>query len=127
VTTLYDIGGSVRLPQHPCTVWLDRPFGPDEVPVAVAATFARGGRNFQRTHDAAAERRTAHENESLRATLGRVHVEAAQTEERCIELAGGFLGRKTAILESARETRGEATETRASVVRLTRGVTRTHE
>jgi hypothetical protein len=39
--------------------WLDRPFGPDEVPVAVAATFARGGRNFQRTHDAAAERRTA--------------------------------------------------------------------
>jgi hypothetical protein len=28
------------------------------VPVAVAATFARGGRNFQRTHDAAAERRT---------------------------------------------------------------------
>ena len=39
--------------------WLDRPFGDDEVPVAVAATFARGGRNFQRTHDAAAERRTA--------------------------------------------------------------------
>jgi hypothetical protein len=39
--------------------WLDRPFGPDEVPAAVAATFARGGRNLQRTHDAAAERRTA--------------------------------------------------------------------
>jgi hypothetical protein len=39
--------------------WLDRPFGPDEVPAAVAATFARGGRNFQRTHDAVAERRTA--------------------------------------------------------------------
>ena len=39
--------------------WLDRPFGEDEVPVAVAATFARGGRNFQRTHDERAERRTA--------------------------------------------------------------------
>ena len=39
--------------------WLDRPFGPDEVPGAVAATFARGGLNFQRTHDAAAESLTA--------------------------------------------------------------------
>ena len=39
--------------------WLERPFGDDDVPAAVAATFARGGRNFQRTHDAAAERRTA--------------------------------------------------------------------
>jgi hypothetical protein len=39
--------------------WLDRPFGEDEVPVAVAATFGRGGRNFQRTHEAGAERQTA--------------------------------------------------------------------
>ncbi len=39
--------------------WLDRPFGEDEVPPAVAATFARGGRNFQRTHSQAGERRTA--------------------------------------------------------------------
>jgi hypothetical protein len=39
--------------------WLDRPFGEDEVPGAVAATFARGGRNLQRTHDLPAERRTA--------------------------------------------------------------------
>jgi len=39
--------------------WLARPFGDDEVPTAVAETFARGGRNFQRTHDANAERRTA--------------------------------------------------------------------
>lgn len=38
--------------------WLPRRFGPDEVPAAVAATFARGGRNLQRTHDAAAEART---------------------------------------------------------------------
>ena len=40
------------------TRWLDRPFGEEEVPAAVAATFARGGRNFQRTHDADAERLT---------------------------------------------------------------------
>ena len=38
--------------------WLERPFGPDEVPGAVAATFARGGRNFQRTHGEEAERGT---------------------------------------------------------------------
>lgn len=39
--------------------WLERPFGEHDVPVAVAATFARGGRNFQRTHGDAVERRTA--------------------------------------------------------------------
>ena len=39
--------------------WLERPFAEDEVPAAVAATFSRGGLNFQRTHDEAAERRTA--------------------------------------------------------------------
>ena len=38
--------------------WLDRPFGPDEVPAAVSDTFARGGRNLQRTHGEQAERRT---------------------------------------------------------------------
>lgn len=39
--------------------WLDRPFGEHDVPGGVAATFARGGRNFQRTHGDAVERRTA--------------------------------------------------------------------
>jgi hypothetical protein len=39
--------------------WLERPFGPDEVPPGVAATFARGGRNLQRIHGDAVERRTA--------------------------------------------------------------------
>lgn len=38
--------------------WIGRPFGEDEVPTAVAATFARGGRNLQRTHDELAERQT---------------------------------------------------------------------
>jgi hypothetical protein len=40
------------------TRWLDRSFRGDDVPAAVAATFARGGRNLQRTHDEEAERRT---------------------------------------------------------------------
>jgi hypothetical protein len=39
--------------------WLERAFTEEEVPPAVARTFARGGRNFQRTHDTDAERRTA--------------------------------------------------------------------
>jgi hypothetical protein len=41
------------------TAWLPRAFVADEVPAAVAQTFARGGRNFQRTHDDEAERRSA--------------------------------------------------------------------
>lgn len=39
--------------------WLDRPFAEDELPPGVAATFGRGGRTFQRTHDADAEEATA--------------------------------------------------------------------
>jgi hypothetical protein len=38
------------------TRWVAHAFAEDEVPVAVARTFARGGRNFQRTHDDEAER-----------------------------------------------------------------------
>lgn len=41
------------------TKWLARAFKQTEVPAAVAQTFARGGRNFQRTHDSEAERMTA--------------------------------------------------------------------
>ncbi len=40
------------------TTWLSRAFQETEVPRAVAATFARGGRNFQRTHDVEAEQMT---------------------------------------------------------------------
>src|SRR5947209_8611297 len=36
--------------------WLDEEIGNGEVPAAVLATFARGGRNLQRTHDEDAER-----------------------------------------------------------------------
>jgi predicted Mrr-cat superfamily restriction endonuclease len=39
--------------------WLPRAFTEDDVPAAVAETFARGGRNLQRIDDADAERRTA--------------------------------------------------------------------
>ena len=42
--------------------------------------------------------------------LTRMHDEAAETEERCTELAGGLDGKKTAILDKAREVKGEATE-----------------
>jgi len=42
--------------------------------------------------------------------LERMHEEAAQTEERCTEVAGDFEGKKTAILEKAREVKQEATE-----------------
>jgi hypothetical protein len=46
----------------------------------------------------------------LATTLQRMHDEAAETEERCTDVAGGFEGKKTAILDSARETKQEATE-----------------
>jgi len=49
---------AVGLPHVRPARWRDRPFGPNEVPVAVAHTFARGGRNLQRIHDEPAERRT---------------------------------------------------------------------
>jgi hypothetical protein len=39
-------------------VWLPQRFGERDVPAAVAGTFARGGRNFQRIHDRDAERQT---------------------------------------------------------------------
>jgi hypothetical protein len=50
------------------------------------------------------------ENAELRSRLERMHDEAKETEERCIEVAGSFNGKKTAILESARETRDEGTQ-----------------
>jgi hypothetical protein len=39
-----------------------------------------------------------------------MHEEAAETEQRCEDLAGQFDGKKTAILEEAREVKQEATE-----------------
>lgn len=40
------------------TIWSPRRFVDRDVPAAVAHTFARGGRNLQRTHDREAERQS---------------------------------------------------------------------
>jgi hypothetical protein len=50
------------------------------------------------------------EDAELAQTLERMHEEAAMTEERATEIAGSLDGKKTAILEKARETKTEATE-----------------
>jgi hypothetical protein len=50
------------------------------------------------------------EHEDLRSALERMHEEAKQAEERTTELAESLDGKKTAILEKAREVKREATE-----------------
>jgi hypothetical protein len=50
------------------------------------------------------------DQEALADLLDRMHEEASETEERCTALAGEFEGKKTAILEQARETKQSATE-----------------
>ena len=49
-------------------------------------------------------------HDELRERLERMHQEAQETEERTTELAGTLDGKKTAIVEKARETKQEATE-----------------
>jgi hypothetical protein len=53
---------------------------------------------------------TEDEDESLVATLQTMAEEAARTEERCVQLAGTFDGKKTAILDEAREVKQKAAE-----------------
>src|SRR4051812_24170137 len=50
------------------------------------------------------------EHDDLRSTLERMAKEAKETEERTTELASELDGKKTAILEKARETKQEAVE-----------------
>ena len=50
------------------------------------------------------------EDETLRHRMDQMVEEATQTEELVTEVAGTFEGKKTAILEKARETKQEATE-----------------
>jgi hypothetical protein len=50
------------------------------------------------------------EDEDIAATLQKMRGEAEQTEQRCTDLADARDGKKTAILEKARETKSEATE-----------------
>jgi hypothetical protein len=49
-------------------------------------------------------------HEDLCETLNRMAQEAKETEERTTELAGELEGKKTAIIEKARETKREASE-----------------
>ena len=50
------------------------------------------------------------DDEEIAATLERMREEAAETQQRCERLADERDGKKTAILEKARETKGEAAE-----------------
>jgi hypothetical protein len=50
------------------------------------------------------------EDEEIAGTLRQMREEAAETERRCTEAADSRDGKKTAILDKARETRSEATE-----------------
>jgi len=49
-------------------------------------------------------------NEELVGTLERMREQAKETEERGTQVAGSFEGKKTAILEEAREVKGKAQE-----------------
>ena len=48
------------------------------------------------------------EDEEITTVLQRMHDEAAQTEQRCEDVAGELDGKKTAIQDKARETKQEA-------------------
>jgi len=54
--------------------------------------------------------KTLCDEESLVVELETMHAEAAETEERCTELAGSIDGKKTAILEEAQATKNKASE-----------------
>jgi hypothetical protein len=50
------------------------------------------------------------EDDRLVAALEKMRQEAVETERRCTELAGTFEGKKTAILEEARTTKGKGAD-----------------
>jgi hypothetical protein len=52
------------------------------------------------------------EHEALAKKLAQARDEARETQKRCTEVAGSFNGKKTAILDKAREVKQEATEMR---------------
>ncbi len=53
---------------------------------------------------------TEEKDTDLAQTLQRMAQEAAETAERCEQVASGFEGKKTAILEEARQVKKKATE-----------------
>jgi hypothetical protein len=50
------------------------------------------------------------DDDEIITTLKQMREEAEETERRCTELADGRSGKKTAILDKAQETKGEATD-----------------
>jgi hypothetical protein len=50
------------------------------------------------------------DEQDMAAKLDRMRDEASETEQRCTDVAGEFDGKKTAILDEAREVKQEATE-----------------
>ena len=50
------------------------------------------------------------EDDQVRDVLGRMRDEAAETEQRCTEIADDLDGKKTAVLDKAQETKSEAVE-----------------
>jgi hypothetical protein len=48
------------------------------------------------------------DDDEIKATLQRMSDEAKETEERCLQVAEGLDGKKTAVQEQAKETRSEA-------------------
>jgi hypothetical protein len=52
----------------------------------------------------------AEDEQFLSGTLDRMSEQASETEERCIDVAGQFDGKKTAILAKGKEVKQEATE-----------------
>ena len=72
-----------------------------EVTGLAMAAQAAGGRVTKLTESA---------DEDLVATLQKMAEEAAETAERCTEIASGFEGKKTAILDEAREVKTKASE-----------------
>ena len=54
------------------------------------------------------------DDRELAATLQRMAKEAAETAERCEQVAGSFEGKKTAILDEAREVKKKASEMMAT-------------
>jgi hypothetical protein len=53
---------------------------------------------------------TQSEDDALATRLQQMHAEAEETEKRCVALAGELNGKKTAILEEARQTKSKAAE-----------------
>jgi hypothetical protein len=64
----------------------------------------------QAAKDATAKVSKLVEDDEVRATLDRMSTEAAETAERCEQLADELDGKKTALQEKARETKSEAQE-----------------